>query len=368
MLRFHGVFRSFLPNVPRLFLALALACVAGCRREELQTVYGQRVGPARRAASTARRSSPRCSHGAGHRVSSWDSLSPRLDRADCVVWFPDDFQPPAPDVVAWFDRWLQARPGRTLIYVGRDSMPPPGIGGRSCPRRRPTGSRRSQFPSGHGTGFQESRRSDWPSARCRWFSVRYDTPAGPARNISGDLEWLQNLDPAHVEIELNGRIVPSRDMDPLLEADDGLVLGRLEVGRGQILVAANGLFLLNATLVNREHRKLAGKLVDAIAPPAATWSSWKAAALRSTNRLVPAAGCPPTPSMGKRTTAPRGRGIRLPTTSHSSATRIRRPRSTQRLGVALGLADELDPPALRLDRHSSLLFLWKPADLRSAAA
>ena len=55
-------------------------------------------------------------------------------------------------------------------------------------------------------------------------------------------------------------------MDPLLEADEGLVLGRLEVGRGQIFVAANGSFLLNATLVNREHRKLAGKLVDAIGP------------------------------------------------------------------------------------------------------
>ena len=55
-------------------------------------------------------------------------------------------------------------------------------------------------------------------------------------------------------------------MESLLESDQGLIVGRLDVGQSQLLVASNGSFLLNATLVNHEHRKLAGKLIDTIGP------------------------------------------------------------------------------------------------------
>ena len=58
---------------------------------------------------------------AGHKVFSWRRLSPRLsERADAIVWFPDDFEPPTPEVRRWLEDWLIEEPGRTLIYVGRD--------------------------------------------------------------------------------------------------------------------------------------------------------------------------------------------------------------------------------------------------------
>ena len=41
---------------------------------------------------------------------------------------------------------------------------------------------------------------------------------------------------------------------------------RLAEDDGQLLLVANGSFLLNVPLVNHEHRKLAGKLIDAIGP------------------------------------------------------------------------------------------------------
>jgi hypothetical protein len=44
------------------------------------------------------------------------------------------------------------------------------------------------------------------------------------------------------------------------------LVGRRDVGQSQLLLVSNGSFLLNATLVNHEHRKLAGKLIDAIGP------------------------------------------------------------------------------------------------------
>ena len=53
-------------------------------------------------------------------------------------------------------------------------------------------------------------------------------------------------------------------MEALLDSEQGLIVGRLDIGESQLLAVANGSFLLNAMLVNHEHRKLAGKLVDAV--------------------------------------------------------------------------------------------------------
>ena len=101
-------------------LAVVLACAAGCRREQIQTVYGQRSGPGATESVNGTVVFAEMFEAAGHHVSSWSSLSPRLDQADCIVWFPDDLEPPSPGAVNWFETWLRARPHRTLIYVGRD--------------------------------------------------------------------------------------------------------------------------------------------------------------------------------------------------------------------------------------------------------
>ncbi len=61
-------------------------------------------------------------------------------------------------------------------------------------------------------------------------------------------------------------MAPHIDMKELLVSEQGLILGRLDIGRSQLLAVANGSFLLNAMLVNHEHRKLAGKLIDAVGP------------------------------------------------------------------------------------------------------
>ena len=80
---------------------------------------------------------------------------------------------------------------------------------------------------------------------------------------------MHDIDPSQLEIELNSRMdSPWSDMEALLESDEGLLVGRLGIGQSQLLVVSNGSFLLNATLVNHEHRKLAGKLVDTIGPKA----------------------------------------------------------------------------------------------------
>ena len=248
-------------------LLLALACCAGCRKE-LQTVYGQRSGPGATESVNGTAVFAEMFEAAGHRVSSWSSLSPRLDQADCVVWFPDDFQPPSPDVVNWFERWLRAKPQRTLIYVGRDFDAAPWY----WRKIEPTAPAGQQEAIADLRAEAEQCLSVGPAAR----TAHGDMPLvhgplwrrRPARRATSPaiLEWLQNIDPSQLEVELNSRMSPRLDMEALLESDEGLIVGRLDIGQSQLLVVANGSFLLNATLVNHEHRKLAGKLVDAIGP------------------------------------------------------------------------------------------------------
>ena len=49
-----------------------------------------------------------------------------------------------------------------------------------------------------------------------------------------------------------------------------MLVSREWFDESQLIVVANGSFLLNLPLVNHEHRKLAGKLIDAVGPPGQT--------------------------------------------------------------------------------------------------
>ena len=83
--------------------------------------------------------------------------------------------------------------------------------------------------------------------------------------------WLDGIEPSKVEIELFGRLIPNEDNDieKLLYSQGDVLVSRQEPclnGGGQLILVANGSFLLNLPLVNHEHRKLAGKLIDEIGP------------------------------------------------------------------------------------------------------
>src|SRR5580658_4454078 len=91
----------------RAFISLAIVGFAlggavGCRKE-LETAYGQRSGPGATKSVNGTAVFADMFQAAGHQVSSWTSLSPRLDQADCIVWFPNDFDPPSPKVASWFE-------------------------------------------------------------------------------------------------------------------------------------------------------------------------------------------------------------------------------------------------------------------------
>ena len=102
-----------LPPRRRLTLAVSLFILpllasAGCD-QDLDTTYGQRQGPGASLSVNGTAVLGEMFAQAGHKVSSWEVLSPRLKRrADCIVWFPDDFRPPSKKVRSWLVKWLLA--------------------------------------------------------------------------------------------------------------------------------------------------------------------------------------------------------------------------------------------------------------------
>jgi hypothetical protein len=90
------------------------------------------------------------------------------------------------------------------------------------------------------------------------------------QTLAGSPDWLKGVDPSKVQIELHGRLVPlavnddGTEVETLLESNGDALVTRQVVGEGQVIVVTNGSFLLNLPLVNHEHRKLAGSLIDEI--------------------------------------------------------------------------------------------------------
>ena len=87
------------------------------------------------------------------------------------------------------------------------------------------------------------------------------------RTLEGDPAWLEGVDPAKVEIELESRLEPPPAAKILLASKGDVLVSSTPWQGSRLIVVANGSFLLNVPLVNHEHRKLAGKLIDEIGPP-----------------------------------------------------------------------------------------------------
>jgi hypothetical protein len=267
---------------PHLLAVATLACLlsAGCA-EELDEAYGRRSGPSAARSPAGTTVLAEMFTSAGHRVSTASRLSPRLmQQADVIVWFPDDFGPDSRQVAAWFDTWASYAPGRVLIYVGRDydavahywqKVQPlaPAVNqtemklrekdARRAHLRRKT----AEFPAAPGFGTSPEIPPGW----CRLLTT------APPRNVSklyGEPRWVQGMDASKLDIQLESRIVPLLQHKVLLAANpdaSDILVARCALRSGTLLLVANGSFLLNFPLVNKEHRKLAGRLIAEVGVP-----------------------------------------------------------------------------------------------------
>jgi len=320
-----------------LVVLLALAA-AGCG-EQIDVIYGRQRGPGASASVNGTAVLAEMFEQSGHQVSTWWALSPRLESADCIVWFPDDFSPPAKPVREWLERWLTSRPNRTLVYVGRDFDAAVWYWDHVLPQASPSQRKEVRRRGRMARGKFMAQRGAIPANEdCGWFVVKGKYQARKVRTLQGEPRWLEGIDPAKVEIDLCGRIdrpqkigqaaVAPEQIEVLLSSEGDLLVMRQPwfvyesqstywedssfwqepsgswddtidprrgetgtvgpqagpipaqedessdwwrnfwqrdpVGKSQLIVVANGSFLLNLMLVNHEHRKLAGRLIAEI--------------------------------------------------------------------------------------------------------
>lgn len=282
-------------------MALAIGvslCAAGCS-EQIDTVYGRRAGIVGGDSVNGTAVLGRMFENAGHRVRTKRALTDAMmTECDVIVWFPDDFQAPSRDVTNWFDDWLSYG-DRTLIYVGRDFDAGPGYYDKVIPTapadQQPELKRRRLNTKSE---FDMMRTSASAQTDCDWFTIDTSTKKRTVKSLSGP--WSDGIDASKTEIELHSRLKPTLDeevvidesdsednsiwyddedaqpdsvfasTDVLLETPNDMLVSRLNhryANGSQVIVVANGSFLLNLPLVNREHRKLASRLVEEAGAP-----------------------------------------------------------------------------------------------------
>lgn len=276
-----GSVREFVSFSRRFVVVLAIC--AGCENG-IDTQYGRRSGISGGDSVNGTAVLSRMVEAAGHKVKTATRLSPRLyESADCIVWAPDDFAPPKPDVRQWFAGWWRHGAGRTLIFIGRDFDAAPlywkNIKQAATADELPEIERRLAYDEQR---FLSARSNIPEDEDCDWFVCRGKRQQRSVTTLEGTADWVTDIDAKQLEIELNGRLVPPPDVEVLLESKGDMLVSRQAMGDarealfqllddpsappdgGSLIVVANGSFVLNLPLVNREHRKLAARLIEQI--------------------------------------------------------------------------------------------------------
>ena len=269
--------------VPAALLAATLALVAsGCGEpDSIDSTYGIRRGTRGGKSVNGTVVLAEMFEQAGHRVRSWERLSPVLNTRDVIVWFPNDFEPPTLEQRDFLETWLAGDSRRTLIYVGRDYDASIAYWEQVQRTAPPSQAREVSRRLAQARADHHSARAKMPSeADCDWFTVRRDREPRHIGTLAG--QWSGAVDAAKTDIQLEGRLefprtgitarVGSTDdvhVEPLLTSERDVLVGRVSHSdwiTSKLIVVANGSFLLNLPLVNHEHRKLAGRLIGECGP------------------------------------------------------------------------------------------------------
>jgi hypothetical protein len=253
--------------------------------EQLPSAYGRRRGSAELVRSVnGTNVLAEMFKASGHRVTSWTRLSPRLDDYDVIVWAPDDFAPPTKEQRQFLEDWLaRGEDGRVVVYIGRDYDAAAAYWSGVLPGAPAEDEVEIRRRLARAKADYASSRAKMPVKEyARWFTVKRDGPYREIRTLAGP--WSQGIDASQCEITLQGRLdVPMQadrtasdppipdQFDPLLTSQgDILALKVTDPAWGafnEVIVIANGSWLLNYPLVNHEHRKLAARLVNECGPP-----------------------------------------------------------------------------------------------------
>jgi hypothetical protein len=268
-----------------LLALLSYCCGCGTGAPRIDDTYGERRGTSVNGTGVL----AGMFEEAGHTVRSWHAISPALDRFDVVVWFPQDFRVPNEEQRDRLEEWLGEKPGRTLIYVGRDYNAAVTYWKTVAASAPADQAPLIQEQLDEANDRHQLQRTALPADRdCGWFILHREAEERRVKSLEGP--FSAGVDAANAEIVLAARLEPPDEdsrsnslaspfwapsptryrSEPLLSSRGDLLVDRVTSADwdqdpsepSQILVVTNGSFLLNLPLVNREHRKLAGRLID----------------------------------------------------------------------------------------------------------
>jgi hypothetical protein len=274
--------------LPVLGLLLAIVMIgvgmwlAGRRNESLPTAYGRRRGSEAGKSVNGTAVLAELFRRAGHRVTTFGRLSPKLEEADVIVWTPDDFKPPIKEQREFLERWLANGYERTVVYVGRDYDGAVEYWNDVAPHVPATQSDEALRRSAEARTEHEAARSQMPKKDyARWYTARRDEPPRGPGTLSGP--WAEGIDTEAARLSVAGQLaIPvsgdSNASDPkvpdsvetLLAVEGAPLVTRVtdpSYGDGQVIVMSNGSLVLNYPLVNHERRKLAARLVNEVGEP-----------------------------------------------------------------------------------------------------
>ncbi len=258
------------PPPSRGLSAVAIAVllfVQGCASyDDLDTSYGKRAGVEGGASVNGTAVLSDLIKARGLHVETRRSLSPSLKEAEVIIWFADNYSAPSKEVCNWFYDWLGQGGNHKLVYVGRDFDAAPLYWQKITPLAKPEVAQEVERRKKRAEMLHNAQRTrELDPDECFWFSLSNDANPRQPKTLTGP--WSQGIDPAKTEIYLNGEFTPVEWAQPLLESGDDLIACTYKLDAwqgGEIILIQNGSFLLNFGLVNRENRKLAAKLVDAL--------------------------------------------------------------------------------------------------------
>lgn len=281
--RARSVFRLVRRSSWLVCLIFGLLLAAGCgRSEKLVTEYGKVAGDLGGTSVNGTGVLLEMFRDRGSAVKRFRKISPKLEKYDTVVWFPDETDYPRIEVTEALEDWLRNGYQRTLIYVGRDFDAELDYLQRAI--QSPTVKNREEMLRrlAEAKLRQDQRRSEYLVDRetksCRWFEHQPLTRR-KANQVTG--QWAENVNNKLTNIEFATVLGPPQklldeswnEVQPLVttdgidfaysigEAKDSQANG-YQNNENKIIIVSNGSFLLNYGLVNHEHRKLASAMID----------------------------------------------------------------------------------------------------------
>ncbi len=261
-----------------LFFGIVVATsLMGCGDSSIETSYGRSRGVSVNGIGTFME----LLRQRGHPTKPALRLTPELEVwADVLVRFTPDTGGLRNMEAAWYSRWLQGRPGRLLVYVLNDYSAEVDYWDellkttltvtdhqRATTKRNLASSKPKIRP--FSTKAKAKPKNPWdevddgPADPAVWFEAVEGNGPGTAKTL--EAPWSEGVDASKAAIYLSRHFkIPDENPPEILLEADGKALAiawSLHQG-GQVLVIANGSFLLNGTLLNKARRPLTERVLD----------------------------------------------------------------------------------------------------------